>query len=354
MNNTSTTAMLFPIGLSVLTTLARQAGRNATRLRFGTALMLILAWASSIGGITTPVGSSPNLIALGQLQELAGVRVPFFHWMAVATPIAVAMIAFLLLYFRWALPPDLPPAADAGDRIRAERASLPLMSRAEKNVLFAFSVTVSLWVLPGLLAVALGPEAPLAVRVQRLLPEPVSALLGASLLFVLPVEWKARRMTIEVARRRPHRLGHVDALRRRPRARRRDVPHGPRRVDGRSARRVDRQRLADRTHVSLLLDRDRADRDHLQHRDRHDARAARDRVRAGRRREPDPARDGDRLRRRHGLHAARLDPAQRRSSTAPGAVPITAMARHGFVVDLASAAIIPVGVLVGCRWVGLA
>ena len=52
MNNTSTTAMLFPIGLSVLTTLARQAGRSATRLRFGTALMLILAWASSIGGIT--------------------------------------------------------------------------------------------------------------------------------------------------------------------------------------------------------------------------------------------------------------------------------------------------------------
>jgi len=36
-----------------------------------------------------------------------------------------------------------------------------------------------------------------------------------------------------------------------------------------------------------------------------------------------------------------------------GAVPITAMARHGFVVDLASAAIIPVGVLLGCRWVGL-
>jgi sodium-dependent dicarboxylate transporter 2/3/5 len=198
MNNTSTTAMLYPIGLSVLTTLARQSGRSATRLRFGTALMLILAWASSIGGIITPVGSSPNLIALGQLQELAGSRVPFFHWMAVATPIAVVMLALLLVYFRVALPPDLPDAgADAATAIRGERERLGAMSRAEKNVLAAFSITVALWVAPGLLAVVLGPEAPLAAAVQRHLPEPVSAVLGASLLFLLPVDWRARRMTID-------------------------------------------------------------------------------------------------------------------------------------------------------------
>jgi len=197
MNNTSTTAMLYPIGLSVLTTLARQSGLLATRLRFGTALMLSLAWASSIGGVTTPVGSSPNLIALGQLHELAGLRIPFFHWMAVATPIALAMLAFLLLYFRFALPPDLAPAADAGDRIRAERDALGAMSRAEKNVLVAFAITVTLWVTPGLLAVALGPDAPLAATVQKHLPEPVSALIGATLLFLLPVSWERREMTID-------------------------------------------------------------------------------------------------------------------------------------------------------------
>jgi sodium-dependent dicarboxylate transporter 2/3/5 len=352
MNNTSTTAMLFPIGLSVLTTLARQSGRNATRLRFGTALMLILAWASSIGGITTPVGSSPNLIVLGQLQELAGTRVPFFHWMAVATPIAVAMVAFLLLYFRFALPPDLPPAADAGDRIRAERAALPAMSRAEKNVLFAFCVTVSLWVLPGLLAVALGTDAPLALRVQRLLPEPVSALLGASLLFVLPVEWKARRMTIEW--RDVARIDWGTLM----------LFGGGLALGGAMFRTGLAASMGEALvawtgsdslvaltclfcWIAIVLTEttsNTATATMLAPLAIASAQAAGV--------SPIPPAMAIAF----GAGMAFMLPV----STPPnaivygsGAVPITAMARHGIVVDLASAAIIPVGVLVGCRWVGL-
>ncbi|RIK99310.1 MAG: anion transporter [Proteobacteria bacterium] len=196
MNNTSTTAMLYPIGLSVLHALARQAGLDPARLRFGTALMLAIAWSASIGGIVTPVGSAPNLIALGQLAELADLRVPFFHWMLITAPIAVAMLAFLLVYFRLALPPDVPAARAAAARIAAERAELGRPSRAERNVLFAFAVTVALWVAPGALAIALGTDAPAVARVQRLLPESVAAVIGASLLFLLPVDWRTRRMTI--------------------------------------------------------------------------------------------------------------------------------------------------------------
>ena len=196
MNNTSTTAMLYPIGLSVLTTLAREAGLVPTRTRFGTSLMLVLAWASSIGGIMTPVGSAPNLIALGQLQKLAGSRVPFLYWMIVAVPIAVAMLGFLLAYFRVALAPDVPAAADMAARLESERRDLGRPSRAERNVIFAFGATVAMWVVPGLVAVAFGVDSPLATRLARVLPESVAALLGASLLFVLPVDWRARRMTL--------------------------------------------------------------------------------------------------------------------------------------------------------------
>jgi sodium-dependent dicarboxylate transporter 2/3/5 len=199
MNNTSTTAMVYPIGLSVLGALARQSGREATRLRFGRALMLALAWSASIGGIMTPVGSTPNLIALGQLHKLAAVRIPFFYWMVVAVPIALAMLAFLLAYFRLALPPDVTASPEAARRIAGERDRLGALSRAERNVLFAFEVTVTLWVLPGVLAVALGSDAPAVARVQQLLPESVAAVIGASLLFVLPVDWSARRFTLSWA-----------------------------------------------------------------------------------------------------------------------------------------------------------
>lgn len=197
MNNASTTATFYPIALSVLAALAHRAGLVPTRLRFGTALMLVLAWSASIGGIMTPVGTAPNLIALGQLRKLAGESVPFFQWMLVAVPIAVAMIAALLAYFRFALPPDLPPDPGAAERAALDRAELGPLDRRQRNVIFAFAVTVSLWVAPGLFAALLGPEAPLVEWLQRRMPEAVAALIGASLLFVLPVDWRERRFTLE-------------------------------------------------------------------------------------------------------------------------------------------------------------
>jgi sodium-dependent dicarboxylate transporter 2/3/5 len=196
LNNTATTAMLFPVALSVLGALARERGGNVdpTRLRFGTALMLVVAWASSIGGVATPVGTAPNLITLGALHELAGVRIPFFHWMVIAAPAALVMLVVLIGYLRWALPPDVGGLASAGRG--AGLASTGPLSRVERNVLIAFGSTVALWVVPGLLAVALGPDAPLVERLERLLPEPAVAVLGAGLLFVLPVDWRERRFTL--------------------------------------------------------------------------------------------------------------------------------------------------------------
>lgn len=197
LNNTATTAMLYPIALSVLGALTRgAAGVDPRRLRFGTSLMLALAWSASIGGIATPVGTAPNLITLGQLEGLAGVRIPFFQWMLVAVPIAVAMLGILVLYLRWALPADVPDTSRGRAALAEEAAEVGALSRAERNVLLAFCATVSGWVLPGVLAVVLGADAELVRTAQRILPESVVAILGASLLFVLPVDWRARRFTI--------------------------------------------------------------------------------------------------------------------------------------------------------------
>ena len=197
LNNTATTAMLYPIALSVLGALTRgTAGADPRRLSYGTALLLSLAWSSSIGGIATPVGTAPNLIALGQLEALADVRIPFFQWMLLAVPIAVAMLGFLVVYLRWALPPDVPDTSRGRAELATEAAELGPLSRAERNVLIAFCATVTGWVLPGALAVVLGADAEIFRAAQRILPESAVAILGAALLFVLPVDWQARRFTI--------------------------------------------------------------------------------------------------------------------------------------------------------------
>jgi sodium-dependent dicarboxylate transporter 2/3/5 len=70
------------------------------------------------------------------------------------------------------------------------------MTRAERNVLAAFATTVSLWVLPGALAIALGGDSAAVAAIQRHLPESVVAVLGAALCFVLPVDWGRRRFTL--------------------------------------------------------------------------------------------------------------------------------------------------------------
>lgn len=185
-SNTATAAMIYPIGVSVLHAMARHRGVEFTSLRYSTALMLAVAFSASIGGIMTPVGSAPNLIAIGQLQKLTGQGVPFLHWSAVTVPIALLILATMVLYFRFALPPDVEAGEEVTRKVRAERATFGPMDRAQKMVVSCFAITVTLWVVPGLVAAVLGASHPTAALLSRHLPESVAAVIGGSLLFMLP------------------------------------------------------------------------------------------------------------------------------------------------------------------------
>ena len=72
MSNTATTAMMFPIGLSIVAHLARTGMAGARQ--FALVMMLITSFSASIGGMGTPVGTPPNLIGIGMLESLAGVN----------------------------------------------------------------------------------------------------------------------------------------------------------------------------------------------------------------------------------------------------------------------------------------
>lgn len=193
LSNTASTLMLYPIILGVVGAMQREA---ETAQRLGAALLLTCAYAASIGGVGTPVGTPPNLIALGQLDTLAGLQVSFASWMLVALPILAVMLAGHILIMRLSLPAELLGATGAGGPGLAERRrALGPMSVGERNVLLVFVLTVLGWVLPGMLALS-DPEGPLASLPQRL-PEAVVALIAATLLFVLPVDWRARRFTLE-------------------------------------------------------------------------------------------------------------------------------------------------------------
>ncbi|MCJ7524612.1 MAG: DASS family sodium-coupled anion symporter [Candidatus Aminicenantes bacterium] len=201
-SNTATTAMMLPIGIGIVTAnaamLEKKTGRKTdpARLRFATAMMLMAAYASSTGGIGTPVGTPPNLIGIAMIEKFAGVKIPFFQWMLFAVPMLLIMygLLFLLLYFLHK--PEMPLMEGSREFVRQELVKLGPWSRGQKNSLAAFLVTVSLWVIPGFLAILWGSSAAITRSYGRRLPEAVAALIGASLLFILPLDWKKRQFTM--------------------------------------------------------------------------------------------------------------------------------------------------------------
>lgn len=188
-SNTATAAMLFPIALSLVTQLSRGAPQGAPAVRqFGLLLMLMMAFAASIGGLGTPVGTPPNLIGLGMLRNLAGVEISFGRWMVLGVPLVIALFAVLAGWFWLAGARRLQMPADAGAQGREGLARLGPLSRGERNALIAFGVTVTLWLMPGLLAIVGAGSTRVAAFYVAAVPESVAALVGALLLFALPLE----------------------------------------------------------------------------------------------------------------------------------------------------------------------
>lgn len=105
LSNTATAAMMYPIGLGVLGALMNLTAANAGKSKFGTGMMLMVAYTASIGGIGTPIGSPPNLIALASMEKILGVKIAFVSWMGVTVPIMLIMFGFLYLYISKVYPP---------------------------------------------------------------------------------------------------------------------------------------------------------------------------------------------------------------------------------------------------------
>jgi sodium-dependent dicarboxylate transporter 2/3/5 len=197
MSNTATTAMMFPIGVSILAQLRRGAsGQDESLRRFATAMMLITSFGASIGGMATPVGTPPNLIGIGLIERITGTHIGFFRWMAIGVPLVLILFGFLAAFFVWTSTRGVEVGEASARIVRDELAKLGPMSRAQRNVCVAFGVTVLLWVFPGILALLGLSEAPITRRYMTSVPEGIAAMLGAMLLFVLPMHWAARRFTL--------------------------------------------------------------------------------------------------------------------------------------------------------------
>lgn len=196
-SNTATTAMMFPIVLGLLRSFGNFSSSSKARTTLGLVFLLTIAYSASIGGIGTPIGNPPNLIAIGMIDKFLNYQMTFFQWMVIGISILIPM--FFILYFFMKLQLK---RAGIEDRIEINKEPLlistPGLTRAQKNVLTAFTITIVLWVGPGVVALVAGKQAPLYQWFTQHLPESVAAVIGASLLFFFPVNLKKGEFTLSL------------------------------------------------------------------------------------------------------------------------------------------------------------
>lgn len=146
-SNTATAVMMIPIALAIILQMEERFGREETH-RFSVGLMLGIAYACSVGGITTLVGTPPNL-SLARIFAITFPDAPeieFGQWIIMAVPVGVIMllVAWALitrLFFR--VPRELRVDRSIVDK---ERAALGKPSFEEKCVFIVFVLTALLWV----------------------------------------------------------------------------------------------------------------------------------------------------------------------------------------------------------------
>jgi sodium-dependent dicarboxylate transporter 2/3/5 len=200
-SNTATTAMMFAIGMSIITFLFKQEKETGVRIsrNYATALMLITSFAASIGGLATPIGTPPNVIGLGFIRQIIGAEISFFKWMLIGVPVVVVLYLFLYFYLNWLAPAGVKEIDGSAEMIRRERANLGAWTRGQKSTVIAFSVAIALWVFSGLIALFVGETSELYKAINARVPEAVGAIAGAALLFLLPAGGGKKVITWEEA-----------------------------------------------------------------------------------------------------------------------------------------------------------
>ena len=186
-SNTATTLIMVPIGMAVADKLqAKKSLKESANTTFGTALMLGTAYAASIGGIGTLIGTPPNIVLANVLEKMYGVQVTFGGWMIIGLPVVMVMLPLTWIYLsKLAFKLEKSGSSGGKDVIMMELRELGKMSVEEKRVMVIFGLTVFLWlfsapkdlgnfIIPGVRSFIPGAT------------DATIAMFGAILLFIIP------------------------------------------------------------------------------------------------------------------------------------------------------------------------
>ena len=164
-SNTATALMMLPMAVAVVEAMP-PAHRQS---KFSVFLMLSIAYASNIGGVGTLIGSPPNTQMASILSESFNIEISFFDWMKIGMPLAILLLLLMFLIFNYLLGEERKDVHDLNFQ------TLP-WSKAQKRVLWIFSIVAGLWIFREAIGTYLG----INYRDEN------AAILGALAMFLMP------------------------------------------------------------------------------------------------------------------------------------------------------------------------
>jgi sodium-dependent dicarboxylate transporter 2/3/5 len=189
-SNTATTAMMLPLALGILSLSGVRPGES----QYGKALMLGIAWGASIGGVGTIIGTPPNGIALAIIEKAELGKISFLDWMKFGVPYVVITIPCAWWLLTKSFPPEVRTVPGGRQHILDQLHTLGKWTAGEKATLVGFGTAVVLWITNPFW----GHFLPKAIA-ERLnwIDEHSIAMIGAILLFLIPVEWRKGLFTLD-------------------------------------------------------------------------------------------------------------------------------------------------------------
>lgn len=202
-SNTATTIMMLPIALSVISLVAARHAPPGTPLgeapspdpNFDSTLLLGVAYASSIGGAATLIGTAPNAILKGYLASNLGIELSFANWLMLGLPLVAVYLPMAWFYLVFISQPVRLKSIPGGrSMIAGELRSLGPVTRGECVVMVVFFTTVALWIARPLLT-KLGQTHGLTALAG--LNDSSIAIAAALALFLIPVEPRTRTFAMD-------------------------------------------------------------------------------------------------------------------------------------------------------------
>jgi sodium-dependent dicarboxylate transporter 2/3/5 len=152
-SNTATAMMMVPIGLAVIRQVNTAGDRTPARANFGASLMLGIAYAASIGGVATLIGTPPNIVMASMMNKMYGIDIGFARWMLLGVPLsAVTLAVSWILLTRLLFPARDLDLGRVRELLQREVRDLGPMALPEKLIVAVGSVAACGWISRGFLA----------------------------------------------------------------------------------------------------------------------------------------------------------------------------------------------------------